>query len=184
MREDQLPSELSDLAAAEAGIDAQREEIEGLQSENAALREEIESLRERWACVECGRTPDGGKSGDLYISICYGCHRCVEHAEPTCTVCAYDTEGMRLRNRDLLVQLEQAEERADRAEARLARVVEARYAILSAYHDGPPEAMALAIQQLSDALAAAQSDDAEKSGGCECSPYDAGCIHRWGNDAD
>jgi cell division protein FtsB len=119
MREDQLPSELSDLAAAEAGIDAQREEIEGLQSENAALREEIESLRERWACVECGRTPDGGKSGDLYISICYGCHRCVEHAEPTCTVCAYDTEGMRLRNRDLLVQLEQAEERADRAEARI-----------------------------------------------------------------
>jgi hypothetical protein len=72
--------------------------------ESAALRAEIESLRERWACVECGRTPDGGKSGDLYISICHGCHRCVEHAEPTCTVCAYDTEGMRLRNRDLLVE--------------------------------------------------------------------------------
>jgi len=71
---------------------------------NAELGEEIESLRERWACVECGRTPDGGKSGDLYISICHGCHRCMEHSEPTCTVCAYDTEGMRLRNRDLLVE--------------------------------------------------------------------------------
>jgi len=29
-----------------------------------------------------------------------------------------------------------------------------------------------------------RGDDAEKSGGCECSPYDAGCIHRWGNDRE
>jgi len=38
MNDEQLPSELSEMAALEHGIDAQREEIEGLQVENAALR--------------------------------------------------------------------------------------------------------------------------------------------------
>lgn len=69
---------------------------------------EVERLRERWACVECGRTPDGGRSGDLYVSICYGCHRCMACAEPMCTICG-DAEGTRMRAGDLLAEVERLE---------------------------------------------------------------------------
>lgn len=53
----------------------------------AELREEILNLQDRWACVVCGRTPDGGKSGDCYVSICHSCHRCNVCADLTCTTC-------------------------------------------------------------------------------------------------
>jgi hypothetical protein len=62
------------------------------------LEEEVKNLRERWACVECGRTPSD--SGDLYRQVCHACHRCMECAEPTCTICG-DAIGMRLRIADL-----------------------------------------------------------------------------------
>jgi len=74
-----------------------------------AVLDDLENLRERWACVGCGRTPDGGKSGDIYVSICHGCHRCNACAEPMCTICG-DEIGLRQRAIDLKAQLAEARE--------------------------------------------------------------------------
>ena len=57
------------------------------QERSKALEAEIANLQERWACVKCGRTPDGGKSGELYVAICHSCHRCNSCADLTCTTC-------------------------------------------------------------------------------------------------
>lgn len=63
------------------------------------------------------------------------------------------------REREAWMLVAPAIKRAEAAEARVAalvgaleRVKLARYAILSAYHDGPPEALPAALQELADAL--------------------------------
>jgi len=87
-----------------SGGDGHADALETVLMALSEAHDEISDLRDRWACVECGRTPDGGESGDLYVSICHGCHRCMSCAEPMCTICG-DVTGTRERAIDLYATL-------------------------------------------------------------------------------
>jgi len=105
MKEDQLPSALSDLAAAEM----QREEITGLQQENAALRAQVEELtreRDRMMAFLLLLEPDDADREEIL-------------ADPNFWASDY-------RNAmDQLAAVMEYLERAEGAEAKLAKVVEA-----------------------------------------------------------
>jgi hypothetical protein len=69
---------------------------------------EIRNLREKWVCTEpgCTRTPDNGKSGDIYAFVCHGCGRCMMHASTACTICG-DRASLRQRVVDIESLVEQ-----------------------------------------------------------------------------